>query len=149
MNFSDYASMFERTLTQMGIDPSTCRSNNPNEWVLQRGSARVIAFLRTSTDHTGELGVLVIISPIMAVPTDKDKQSELAKTLLSFNHSFINERFTYAEGWIYLMTARALEGLSEGEIATMVDSLSYWADVSDDKLKAQFGDASNDINGGR
>lgn len=140
MSFQKYIDLVERTIQEQGIDPATCRGEQPMQWFLRRGSATVLLFLRESQHSTGENRVVfVAISPMMEVPTDPTKRSQLAWRLLEINHQFIFERFTTAEGWVYLSSARPVDGLDSGEIVDMVESLSYYADMFDDMLQNEFG----------
>lgn len=134
----------EGAIAQLGVDPKTCRTDDPLKWYLHRGRAQVVMFLRQSTTHTDDKrDALVIVAPIIPLPQDEEKQLKLYDYALKMSHKLVSESFSSAEGWLYLSTTYFIGEDREADVAALLDSLSYYAQLFVEELRREYVDAEN------
>ncbi len=138
--FDQAKEVIEAGITQLGIDLNDCKGNGPYDWKLKRGSAKITVLVKENEEGV----LLVILSPIMLLPADNQK--ELALELLSLNHLFVGVSFTLYEGLICVVSTRYVEGLNSKEFIDLVTYQSSVADHFDDILVEKYkGERISDI----
>jgi len=120
--FEKAKQIIEQGITQLGIDLNDCKGSDPYEWKLNRGSATILVLVKENEEGV----LLVILSPIMLLPAENQK--ELALELLSLNHLFVGVSFTLYEDLICVVSTRYVDGLEPNEF---IDLLKYQSSVAD------------------
>jgi hypothetical protein len=138
-----YYNMVEEVITGLGVDPATCRGDQPGQWNLKLGSASVWVDVFQSKDADGNLidyGYLQILAPVCEVPVNN--QHIFTKELLEINHTLYGVGFTIFGNNAYIKAIRELEGLDKSEVSSTFNRVGVYADDWDDKLKAKYFPAS-------
>ena len=127
--FKAYAAKVNEAIQMLGVDPKTCATDEPNKWYLHRGKANVVLFVRESETYDKKIHpTLVLVSPIMTLPSNPQLLLRLHNFLMGVNHQMITECFSMDEDQLYMRATAYLEDLSADGIARMVDNLSFYAD---------------------
>ena len=106
-----YYNMVEEVITGLGVDPATCRGDQPGQWNLKLGSASVWVDVFQSKDAQGnfiDYGYLQILAPVCEVPVNN--QHIFTKELLEINHTLYGVGFTIYGNNAYIKAIRELEG---------------------------------------
>ncbi len=141
---SDYSSIIEAAIGSLGVDPTVCRTDQPNKWHLHRGQAQVVLILRKSRTHKAvEKDTVVMVSPVVVVPQDELQKQKLYQLLLATSHQLISEAFSIAKEAngtevAYISSTYFIEDMKSEEIAFMLDSLSFYAQKFSDELRSEF-----------
>lgn len=129
----------EEAIQQMGIDPALCRTKESRiRWEMHRSDSQILIFLReglSNSEDTKE--VLVITSPIMPLPKDPEKRMQCMEQLMQLNHRLIRETLSIMNDWIFISASNYIEFLTEEEVVSLLDSLSFYAH----KFSVQFKEA--------
>lgn len=134
-----YYSLVEQVLAEYKIDPVTARGQQPGQWNLQLGSAKIWVDVFQSKDAQGNLtnsGYFQVMAPVCEVPINN--QHLFTKELLEINHSLYAVSFTIYKDNAYIKAIRELEGLDRSEVKSTFDRVGIYADDYDDKLKAKY-----------
>lgn len=134
-----YYNMVEEVITSLGVDPATCRGDQPGQWNLKLGSASVWVDVFQSKDAQGnfiDYGYLQILAPVCEVPVNN--QHIFTKELLEINHTLYGVGFTIYGNNAYIKAIRELDGLDKSEISSTFNRVGVYADDWDDKLKAKY-----------
>ena len=134
-----YYTMVEQVLGEYKIDPATARGQQPGQWNLQLGSAKIWCDIFQSKDANGNLinaGYFQVMAPVCEVPINN--QHLFTKELLEINHSLYAVSFTIYKDHAYIKAIRELEGLDKSEVKSTFDRVGIYADDYDDKLKAKY-----------
>ena len=134
-NIEHYYGMIDNIIKSFGVDPSACKSENPGQWNLKKGSAPVWVDVWKKQDE--DYGYLQIMAPICEVPVNN--QHLFTKELLEINHQLYGVGFTIFKDWAYLKIIRELDGLDESEALAMFNRIGNYADQYDDILKNKYG----------
>lgn len=124
--------VIEAGISQLGVALENCRTEDPREWRLKRGSADVIVRIN---DNPGGY-VLAIVAPVMNLP--QNNVQELALELLSLNHGFAGIKFTLYKDLVCLTSTRYIEGMDSKEFLDLLTYLGPVADHYDDVLKQKY-----------
>ncbi len=139
-----YFKIAEGAIESLGVNIKEARTEEPNKWYLHRGKADVVVFVRESKLHTDSTAfTLVMLAPICTLPENPAKAQELKDKLLSTNHLFISERFSIADGVVYLAATAFMEGLNESLAAKLLDSMSYYAQGFAAQFGFEYGDGDD------
>ncbi len=134
-----YFNLFEQVLTEYNIDLTAARGQQPGQWNLVLGSARVWVDIFQSKDAQGNptnYGYFQVLAPVCDVPVNN--QHVFTKELLEINHSLYGVAFTIFQEKAYIKAIRELQGLDKSEIKSMLNRVGIYADDFDDKLKARY-----------
>lgn len=140
----EYALLVESAISSLGVNPEICRTELPNKWHLHRGQAQVVLMLRKSRTHKSmEKDTIVMVSPLVVVPQDEKLKQKLYQLLLSTSHQMVAESFSIAKEpngteIAYLSATNFIGEMSGGEIAFMLDSLSFYALKFAEELRDEF-----------
>lgn len=133
-----FESTVEEAIKSLGIDPSVCRGEEPQQWYLHRGRAQVIVALRESLTHTDNMvPTLVLMAPITALPKAKMLRSKYYEVILETNHQLLAEAFSISDNWIHLSASYEIESMELREISFALDSLSYYAHKFVEELRTE------------
>ncbi len=137
--FQQYYNMVESVITGLGVDPATCRGQQPGQWNLKLGSATVWVDVFQGKNEKGELidyGYLQILAFVCALPVNN--QHLFTKELLEINHNLYGVAFSVFKDNAYIKAIRELEGLDKSEISSTFNRVGIYADEWDDKLKSKY-----------
>ena len=129
-------SKVEGALRHFGLNPDDEKVEGQYKWRLTRGSAGLSVRI---FDIGPDLHGVEVCSRIMDLPEDANERLRLYEKVMDMNDSLVGAWFSARSGDLYLIFNRGLEGLDTEEIIKMIDSVSYYADLHDDKLKEDFG----------
>jgi hypothetical protein len=145
-----YVPAVEDAISALGIPIESARTDKPYNWSLKKGSLSLWVVLKQTAAFAGSKGLLVMISPIMKVPTDPAKKAALTEELMKMNHNASITSFSIKEDHIYLLANRFVTGMDKDEILEMLKEIGTYGDYFDDQLKAKYTDlmvSNNDANG--
>jgi hypothetical protein len=134
-----YYNLVEEVLKDYQIDPATARGQQPGQWNLKWGSAKVWVDIFQSKDAQGNLiqsGYFQVMAPVCEVPVNN--QHLFTKELLEANHSLYGVAFSIFKENAYVKALRELEGLDKSEVKATFDRVGIYADEWDDKLKTKY-----------
>lgn len=116
-------------ILSLGIDPKICQQgNDPNIWQLHRGTAQIILAAQDSTNHLqDQVATVSMMSPLVQVPENFERLTELYAYLLDKNHLLITETFSISNRWIILSATYYLDDMRRQEVMQLLDSLSFHA----------------------
>jgi hypothetical protein len=128
-------------ILSLGINPSICQQpNEPNIWQLHRGSYQIIIAAQDSTNHQEDkVATISIMSPLMQVPEQYDRLTEVYDYLLAKNHDLITETFSISNRWVILSATYFLDDMRRQEVMQLLDGLSFHAQKLGQELIDQFG----------
>lgn len=141
---NSYISLVENAISNLGVDPAVCKTDQLNKWHLHRGQAQVVLMVRKSRTYKGtEKDTIVMVSPVVVVPQDEKLKQKLYQFLLATSHQMITEAFSLAKEAngtevAYISSTYFIEDMNSEEIAFMLDSLSYYALKFSEELRAEF-----------
>lgn len=141
---SSYISLVENAISNLGVDPAVCKTDQSNKWHLHRGQAQVVLMVRKSRTYKGtEKDTIVMVSPVVVVPQDEKLKQKLYQLMLATSHQMITEAFSIAKEAngtevAYLSSTYFIEDMNSEEIAFMLDSMSYYALKFSEELRAEF-----------
>ncbi len=141
---SSYISLVENAISNLGVDPAVCKTDQSNKWHLHRGQAQVVLMVRKSRTHKGtEKDTIVMVSPVVVVPQDDKLKQKLYQLMLATSHQMITEAFSIAKEAngtevAYLSSTNFIEDMNSEEIAFMLDSMSYYALKFSEELRSEF-----------
>jgi hypothetical protein len=134
-----YRNLVEEVLRDYKIDPATARGQQPGQWNLTWGSAKVWVDVIQSKDAQGNLlqsGYFQVMAPVCEVPVNN--QHLFTKELLESNHALYGVAFSIFKENAYIKALRELEGLDKSEVKATFDRVGIYADEWDDKLKTKY-----------
>lgn len=116
-------------ILSLGIDPKICQqSNDPNIWQLHRGTAQIIVAAQDSATHLEDtVATVSMMSPLVQLPENYERLTEIYEYLLDKNHLLITETFSLSNRWIILSTTYYLDDMRRQEVMQLLDSLSFHA----------------------
>lgn len=128
-------------ILSLGIDPSICQqANEPNIWQLHRGSYQVIIAAQDSTNHQeDQVATISIMSPLMQLPDQYERLTEVYDYLLSKNHDLITETFSISNRWVILSATYFLDDMRRQEVMQLLDGLSFHAQKLGQEMIELFG----------
>jgi hypothetical protein len=141
---NSYISLVENAISNLGVDPAVCRTEQTHKWHLHRGQAQVVLMVRKSRTYKGtEKDTIVMVSPVVVMPQDEKLKQKLYQFLLATSHQMITEAFSLAKEAngtevAYISSTYFIEDMNSEEIAFMLDSLSYYALKFSEELRAEF-----------
>ncbi|MDX2245667.1 MAG: YbjN domain-containing protein [Bacteroidia bacterium] len=124
----------ENALRQLGVDPTTCRGDQPGSWNLVKGSAKIMLDLWYIEQE--KRAYFSGIAPVMKFP--KSNSESLAVELLSLNHQLYGAAFTLFKDIVYIRTIREVDGMDTNEVSAMILRVANYADHYDDILQEKF-----------
>jgi hypothetical protein len=139
-DLSIYYQMVEDCITQLGIDPSICRSlddaNNVKEgqWTLKKGSAFV--WVDVFWNERNASSYFQVMAPVVEIPTTR--LEEFYQEVLDTNHNLFGVSFTKLNNWLYIKIIREVEGLDISEISATLTRVGTYADEYDDYFKEKY-----------
>ena len=129
--------VIEDGISQLGINPATCRGKNAGEWDFVRGSAKIAVGIRQSEKYPQ--GYFYVVSSMLDVnQVPHHRKLELFQVLMEENLKLVELKFCYGDSTILLVTNRNAQGLDKIEVANSIDQLSYHADLLDDLIINKF-----------
>lgn len=116
-------------ILSLGIDPKICQQEGtPNIWQLHRGTAQIILAAQDSTNHLqDQVATVSMMSPLVQLPEEFERLTELYAYLLDKNHLLITETFSLSNRWIILSATYYLDDMRRQEVMQLLDSLSFHA----------------------
>ena len=141
---NEYIALVEGAISNLGVDPAVCRTEQTHKWHLHRGQAQVVLMVRKSRTYKGtEKDTIVMVSPVVVMPQDEKLKQKLYQFLLATSHQMITEAFSLAKEAngtevAYISSTYFIEDMNSEEIAFMLDSLSYYALKFSEELRAEF-----------
>jgi len=136
-NLLNFYEIVEKGIESLGIPPKSARAQESGQWDFNRGSA-VIAVGVISSDRFPN-GYFYVSSILMsAEEVTAEKKEEFYKTMCEMNSSLVNMKLCINDNLVQLISNRDAIGLDIEEVATTINSLSYYADLLDDRLKESF-----------
>lgn len=136
-NLLSYYEIIEKGIDSLGIPHKSARGNEDGQWDFNRGSATVaVGIISSDRFPNGYFYVSSILMNASDVPADK--KEDFYRTLCEMNASLVNMKLCISEDQVQLISNRDAIGLDAEEVATTINSLSYYADFLDDRLKENF-----------
>ena len=136
-NLLGFYNIVEKGIDSLGIPPSTARGSVDGEWNFNRGSATIaVGIISSDRFPNGYFYVSSILMDSNDVPAEK-KEAFYMK-MCEMNASLVNMKLCLNENQVQLISNRDAIGLDIEEVATTINSLSYYADLLDDLLKESF-----------
>ena len=137
-DLSKYFTMVEEIIQSLGVDPSLCRGQNPGQYSLMLGSARV--WIDVWYIESQSRSYFQAMSPVMRLPI-LQSQHAFFQELLEINDKLYGVAFTVYNGWAWLKHIRETDGLDKSEAEAMTHRIGVYADQYDDYLKGKYGEA--------
>ncbi len=131
---TNYYQMVDAIITKLGVDPASCRGEQPGQWSLKKGSASV--WVDVWKLENEDYGYIQIMAPICEIPVNG--RDVFMTEVLEINHNLYGVGFTKYKEWLYLKGIRELEGLSEEEATAMFNRVGNYADDYDDYFKNKY-----------
>lgn len=129
-----YYQMVENIITSLGVDPAICRSENPGQWNLKKGSASI--WVDVWKVEGQEYGYIQIMAPIVDFPVSG--RDIFMTEVLEINHNLYAVGFTKYKDSLYLKGIRELDGLDESEALALFNRVGNYADEYDDYFKNKY-----------
>jgi hypothetical protein len=137
-DLNPYFTMVEDIIRGLGVDPSLCRGQNPGQYSLMLGSARV--WIDVWYIESQGRAYFQAMSPVMRLPI-RESQHAFFQELLEINDKLYGVAFTVYNGWAWLKHIRETDGLDKSEAEAMIHRIGVYADNYDDYLKGKYGEA--------
>ncbi len=136
-----YYKMVEGGIERLGVNPKTCRTDEPNKWYLHRGDADVVVFVRESMMYNDtKKFTLVMVSPLLRLPQNPEKRMALLTHAMNTNHQFINERFSSDSDVLYMSSTIFLDDTNDASISMLLDSMSFYAQAFGNEFATLYGE---------
>ncbi|MEP6675529.1 MAG: YbjN domain-containing protein [Ferruginibacter sp.] len=139
----------EQLCTEIGTTGAAIYNANTKAWYFTRGSAKLEVFLTSYETVTKTIRTFVrVFCPIYALPADKQKQLDLYTGALEANTQYMGVKISSipANGFLYAVAERDIEGMDYNEFTTLISDLGYWADQLDNFLAERFGAPQTSLN---
>ncbi|MEZ4830116.1 MAG: YbjN domain-containing protein [Bacteroidia bacterium] len=133
-DLSYHYAIVENALRQLGVDPTTCRGEQPGSWNLVKGSARIMLDLWYIESE--QRAYFSALSPVMKFP--KSSTESLSRELLAINHQLFGAAFSLFNDVIYMRTIREVDGMDATEAGAMILRVANYTDHYDDILQQKF-----------
>ncbi len=137
-DLSVYFLMVEDIISTLGVDPALCRGQNPGQYSLMLGSARV--WIDVWYIESEKRSYFQAMSPVMRLPIASSEHA-FFKELLEINDKLYGVAFTIYNGWAWLKHIRETDALDRSEAEAMINRIGVYADQYDDYLKGKYGEA--------
>ena len=134
----------QQLCTEIGTTAEAIYNADTKAWYFTRGSAKLEVFMTSyETSSKATRTFIRVFSPIYALPTDRQKQLDLYTGALEANTQYMGVKISSipANGYLYAVAERDIEGMDYTEFSTLITDLGYWADQLDDFLAERFGAA--------
>ncbi len=136
-NLLSFYEIIEKGIDSLGIPPETTRGAEDGQWDFNRGSATVsVGIISSDRFPNGYFYVSSILMNADEVPAEK--KEAFYKSMCETNTSLVNMKLCLDENMVHLISNRDAIGLDAEEVASTINSLSYYADLIDDILKESF-----------
>ncbi len=129
-----YFEMVEECISQLGVDPKSCRGQKEGQWSLVKGSAKV--WIDIWYIEKEDRSYFQVMSPVLRIPDTN--QFEFYKDLLEINDRLYSVAFSVYNGWAWLKTIRETENLDASEVLSTITRIGTYADRYDDELIAKY-----------
>lgn len=142
IDLQKYYDMVELCITNLGVNPETCRGKNAGQWSLIKGSARV------SIDvwyiEKEKRAYFQVMSPVSKVP--EGRKEEFFQELLQINDKLFGVAFSLYKETAWLKVIREVDAMDYSEAFAMITRIGNYSDTYDDQLKAKYfgGGGGND-----
>lgn len=133
-DLTPYYTIVEQAIQKIGIDPATCRGQNPGSWNMVKGSARIMLDLWFIQQE--KRAYFSVVSPVMKMT--RSNVESLTSELLKLNHMMFGAAFTLYNDIIYIRTIREVDGMDANEAASMIMRVGNYTDHYDDILREKF-----------
>lgn len=138
MSIENYYNIVENCIRNLGVDPALCRGENPGQWSLVKGSAKVWIDVWYIENEKREY--IQVMCPVMEVNTSNPQ--DLYKELLEINDKLFGCAFTIYNNWVWLKVIRECAGIDEAEASAMILRIGNYSDQYDDYLIGKYSTAS-------
>lgn len=136
LDLAAYEKMVSDHLASLGLDPEKCRHRPRRLWSAYRGSALIY----TEIFQIDNVNYLEVSCPIVTMPSKN--LLPFYRRLLELNWKYMGVKFYIRDDSVYIGDNRELRGIDAGELKEMTNRVSYYADVLDEELIAEFKDRS-------
>lgn len=134
---SDYYEVIESAVAQLGIDPSTCRSEEEEgTWHLAKGDITVIVHVWMLAEGDEEVPYIMVFSPLYPVGDHLPKS--FYEDLLTLNHTMVGTSFTIHDGAFMLRSVREALNIDESEMLRMLHRVGNYAEEYVPALTARY-----------
>ncbi|MBX7094501.1 MAG: YbjN domain-containing protein [Flavobacteriales bacterium] len=138
MSIENYYNIVENCIRNLGVDPALCRGENPGQWSLVKGSAKV--WIDVWYIEREQREYIQVMCPVMEVNTSNPQ--DLYKELLEINDKLFGCAFTIYNNWVWLKVIRECAGIDEAETSAMILRIGNYSDQYDDYLIGKYSTAS-------
>ena len=136
-NLLGFYEIIEKGIDSLGIPAASARGQESGQWDFNRGSATIAVGI-TNSDRFPN-GYFYVCSILMSSQdVAADKKEEFYKTMCEMNASLVNMKLCLNDNLVQLISNRDAIGLDVEEVATTINTLSYYADLLDDRLRESF-----------
>lgn len=133
-DLTPYFQMVEACIREIGLEPSTVRSEKPGQWNLQKGSAPV--WVDVFYDDHNKCSYIQMLSPVVEVPSNNT--IAFYEEVLKKGHDLFGVAFTQFDKWLYIKSIRECENLQQSEVMAMLNRVGVYADDFDDYFKNKY-----------
>ncbi len=134
-DLTPYYQMVERCFTALGIAPETSRTEQPGEWLVTKGDARIHVFVKYMEQNKD--AYFWAVAPVCEIASEEQRKF-FYEELLETNHTLYSAAFTKYDKWIYIKTIRELRGLDVDEMYNLINRVGNYADMYNDILWAKY-----------
>jgi hypothetical protein len=134
MDIKVYHQMVEQVFSDLGVDPATCRGEQPGQWNLKKGSASV--WVDIFKIEGKDYGYFQCMAPICKIPTTN--KEAFFHEALETNHKLYGVGFTVYKDGLYIKMIREVEGLEASEILAGLNRIGNYADEYDDYFNNKY-----------
>jgi len=134
-DLTPYFQMAERCFTALGIQPESARTEQPGEYTITKGDARIhifISYIEQNQDY-----YFWAVAPICEMPHE-ELRKKFYEELLETNHTLYGAAFTKYDKWIYIKTIREIRGMDVDEMFNLITRVGNYADMYNDILWAKY-----------
>lgn len=128
MSIENYYGIVESCISSLGVDPAQCRGQNPGQWSLVKGSAKVWIDV-WHIEREGRAYIQVMCPLMQDLATDK---ASFYKELLEVNDKLFGCAFTFYDNWVWLKVIRECDGMDANECMAMINRIGVYSDQYDD-----------------
>ncbi len=134
-NIEAYYGVIESALTDLGVDPETCRDENQEgSWTISSGN--VFLLLDCWADQEQNVVVFQVLSPLFELPDEMP--SEFYNEILELNFLINGTSFSKLNKTLVLKSLRDLELSEKSEVNAMINRVGFYADKYGDSLSMKF-----------